>query len=256
VWPYDAVQVREQVFAMPNVGVDAPSTVGLRGNIMRTPQQRQQSFPLESMVNEAAALAGTDPIEFRLQHTTDPRLREIIETTARRAGWERRPSPSPGARKSGDGSVIGRGVGVLIRTGGYWTGIAEVAVTPSTGQVQVTKFTLGLDCGKVINPRQLKRVMQGGLVMGLGEALKEELTFDRSRVTSTSWNHYKIPTMQDLPEIEIVQVSSDERDFAMAGEAPNALAPAAVVAAFFDATGVQPRRNPLSPEYVRSLLAA
>ena len=76
----------------------------------------------------------------------------------------------------------------------------------------VTKFTLGLDCGKVINPRQLKRVMQGGLVMGLGEALKEEVSFDRSRVTSTDWTRYQIPTMQDLPEIEIVQLSSDDRD--------------------------------------------
>ena len=69
----------------------------------------------------------------------------------------------------------------MIRAGAYWTGIAEVAVTPSTGVVQVTKFTLGVDCGKVINPRQLERCMKGGVVMGLGEALKEELTFDTER---------------------------------------------------------------------------
>jgi CO/xanthine dehydrogenase Mo-binding subunit len=142
----------------------------------------------------------------------------------------------------------------MRRANGYWVGIAEVVVTPATGLVQVTKFTIGVECGKIINPRQLDRCMKGGLVMGLGETLKEEVTFDKSKVTSTDWSRYKILTMQEMPEIKVVQISRDDKGFGAGGEAPNALAAPAVAAALFDATGVHPRRIPLTPAYVASLL--
>jgi nicotinate dehydrogenase subunit B len=257
-WPYDKIQHRlEQASAMPNLGVDAgtPSpTGGLRGNIMRTPGQRQQNFALESLINEAAAAAQADPIAFRLQHTTDARLIEILHATAKAAGWEPRPSPHAGARRSGPDPVTGRGVAIIKRTNGYWVGIAEVSVMPATGVVRVSKFTIGVECGKIINPRQLDRCMRGGLVMGLSEALKEEVTFDRSRVTSTDWSRYKILTMEETPEITVVQISRDDKGFGAGGEAPNALGPPAVAAAFFDATGVPARRIPLTPAYVKTLL--
>jgi CO/xanthine dehydrogenase Mo-binding subunit len=68
---------------------------------------------------------------------------------------------------------------------------AEIAVTPATGAVVVTTFIIGVDCGKIINPRQLDRCMKSGVVMGLSEALKEEVTFDTAKVTSTDWNAYR-----------------------------------------------------------------
>ncbi len=255
-WPYDKIENRlEQVYAMPNVGADSPFG-GLRGLIMRTPGQRQQNFALESLINEAAAAAHADPIQFRLQHTSDPRLINILKATAEAAGWESRPSPHPGARKTGKDPVTGHGVCIVVRANAYWVGIAEVAVTPATGVVQVTKFTIGVECGKIINPRQLDRCMHGGVVMGLGEALKEEVTFDKEKVTSTDWSRYKILTMQEMPEIKVVQLSRDDKGFGGGGEAPNAVAPPAVAAAFFDATGVAPRRIPLTPAYVTTLLGA
>jgi CO/xanthine dehydrogenase Mo-binding subunit len=253
-WPYDKIEHRlEEAFAMPNIGSDS-STGGLRGLIMRTPGQRQQNFALEGLINEAAAAAGADPIQFRLDHTTDQRLIDVINTTAKTAGWEPRPSPHPNARRTGAAPLLGRGMSIIVRTNGYWVGIAEIAVTPATGAVQVTKFTIGVDCGKIINPRQLDRCMRGGLVMGLSEALKEEVTFDKSVVTSTDWSSYKILTMQETPEIKVVQISRDDKGFGAGGEAPNAVGPPTVAAAFFDATGVQPRRIPLTPAYVKTLL--
>jgi CO/xanthine dehydrogenase Mo-binding subunit len=255
-WPYDKIENRlEQVYAMPNVGTDSPSG-GLRGLIMRTPGQRQQNFALESLINEAAAAAQTDPIQFRLNHTTDPRLIDILQATSKAAGWTPRPSPHAGARRSGNDPVTGRGVCIMVRQNGYWAGIAEITVIPATGVVQVTKFTIGVECGKIINPRQLDRCMRGGLVMGLGEALKEEVTFDKEKVTSTDWRRYQILTMAEMPEIQVVQLSRDDKGYAAGGEAPNAMAPPAVAAAFFDATGVAPRRIPLTPEYVTTLLKA
>jgi len=149
--------------------------------------------------------------------------------------------------------VTGRGVCIMVRSNAYWVGIAEVAVTPATGAVQVTKFTIGTECGKVINPRQLDRCMKSGVVMGLSEALKEEVTFDQEKVTSTNWSRYKILTMEETPEIKVVQISRDDKGFG-GGEAANAIVPPAVAAAIFDATGVQPRRIPLTPAYVSTLL--
>jgi CO/xanthine dehydrogenase Mo-binding subunit len=148
-WPYDKIQNRlEEARAMPNIGVES-ATGGLRGNIMRTPGQRQQNFALEALINEAAAAANADPIQFRIQHTTDQRLIDVLNATAKAAGWEARPSPRPLPRLLPHTSahMTGRGVGIIVRSNSYWVGIAEVAVVPATGAVQVTKFTIGLDCG-------------------------------------------------------------------------------------------------------------
>ncbi len=258
-WPYDRIPNRlEQAYGMPNLAAESAAG-GLRGNIMRTPGQRQQNFALESLVNEAASAAGADPVEFRIEHTTDQRLIDVLRATARAAGWESRPSPHPRARKTGAEPVTGRGAGIIVRSGGYWAGIAEVALIPATGELRVTKFTIGLDCGTIINPRQLDRCMRSGVVMGLSEALKEEVTFDNGKVTSTDWSRYKILTMEEMPDIQVVQVrpaAGAPDGFGGGSEAANALGPAAVAAAFFDATGVHPRRIPLTPAYVTALLKA
>jgi CO/xanthine dehydrogenase Mo-binding subunit len=253
-WPYDKIKNRlEEAYGMPNLAAES-AFGGLRGNIMRTPGQRQQNFALEGLINEAAAAASADPIQFRMDHTTDKRLIDILSATAKAAEWKSRPSPNPGAHRTGSSPLTGRGVGIVVRQNAYWVGIAEVVVTPSTGALQVTKFTIGVDPGKVINPRQLDRCMKSGVVMGLSEALKEEVTFDKEKVTSTNWSRYKILTMEETPEIKVVQISRDDKGFGGGSEAANAVVPPAVAAALFDATGVCPHRIPLNPAYVTPLL--
>ena len=253
-WLYDKIPSRlEEAYGMPNLGSESISG-GLRGHIMRTPGQRQQNFALEAVINEAAAAASADAIEFRLRHTSEQRLIDVLVATAKAASWESRPAPHRSARRTGAGAVTGQGVCVVVRQNAYWAGIAEVEVVPATGVVRVTKFTIGVDCGKIINPRQLERCMKSGVVMGLSEALKEEVTFDTGKVTSTDWGRYRILTMEEMPEIKVVQVSRDDRGFGGGSEAANAVGPGAVVAAFFDATGVNARRIPLTPTYVSTLL--
>jgi CO/xanthine dehydrogenase Mo-binding subunit len=254
-WPYDKIPNRlQEAYGMPNLGAETPSG-GLRGNIMRTPGQRQQNFVLESLVNEAAARARIDPVRFRIRHTTNTRLIEVLTAAIKAsAWWEPRPAPSAGARGTGSDSVTGQGVCIVVRQNAYWAGIARVTVVPATGVVQVTHFTIGADCGKIINPRQLDRCMKSGVVMGLSEALKEEVVFDTSRVTSTDWSRYRILTMEEMPDIQVVQISRDDCGFGGGSEAANAVVPGAVAAAFFDATGVNARRIPLTPAYVTRLL--
>jgi CO/xanthine dehydrogenase Mo-binding subunit len=253
-WPYDKIQNRlEEAYGMPSIGAQSV-TGGLRGNIMRTPGQRQQNFALEGLINEAAAAVGADPVQFRLDHTTDQRLIDLLKATAKAAGWEPRRSPQAKARKTGTAAVTGRGVCIMQRANAYWVGIAEISVVPATGVVKVSKFTIGAEPGKIINPRQLDRCMKSGVVMGLSEALKEEVTFDKSKVTSTNWSRYKILTMEEMPEIKVVQLSRNDKGFGGGSEAANAIVPPAVTAAFFDATGIQARRIPLTSSYVTALL--
>ena len=253
-WPYDRIPHRlEQAYGMPNLGAECASG-GLRGHIMRTPGQRQQNFALESLMNEAAAAAKVDPVEFRIRHTSDQRLIELLNATTKAAHWETRPSPQHSSRQHR--TLSGRGVCIIVRQNAYWVGIATIEVAVDTGSVTVPRFTIGADCGKIINPRQLDRCMKSGVVMGLSEALKEEVTFDTGKVTSTDWNRYRILTMAETPDIQVVQISRDDHGFGGGSEAANAVVPGAVAAAFFDATGIPARRIPLTPEYVTRLLSA
>jgi CO/xanthine dehydrogenase Mo-binding subunit len=136
----------------------------------------------------------------------------------------------------------------MIRSNAYWVGIAEISLVPNTGALRVTKFTIGCEPGKIINPRQLDRCMKSGVVMGLSEALKEEVIFDKSKVTSTNWNSYKILTMGEIPEIKVVQLSRDDKGFGGGSEAANALVPPAVAVRSADAgvTGQQELVSSLS----------
>jgi CO/xanthine dehydrogenase Mo-binding subunit len=145
----------------------------------------------------------------------------------------------------------------MFRSQTWWACVAEVSVTPSTGVIVVDKVTVAVDPGIVINPQQLKRQIQGGTVMGIGIALMEEVAFDQSSVTTDDWIAYPIPSMADLPEINVVLVHNPKVGTYGAGsEAANALAAPAIAAAFHDATGKNIRRLPMKPAYVQAVLSS
>lgn len=233
---------------------ESPLGIGLRDHSMRTPGQLQQNFPRELAMSEAAALAGADPIEFRLKHTDDARLIGVLKSVRDESGWQTRPSPAPKAGTSGAG-VKGQGVSAMFRSGTYWACVCHVTVAPSTGKVTVDKYTISVDPGIVVNPLQLKRQIEGGALMGLSHALHEEMTFDESGVTSRDWRTYPVLTMADIPEIKVVILPHPEVGVYGGGsEAANALAISAIAAAFHDATGKVARRLPLKPAYVQGVL--
>ncbi len=91
--------------------------------------------------------------------------------------------------------------------------------------------------------------------MGMSHALHEEVTFDGSAVTANNWRSYPILTMAEVPRIKVVIMGRPEIGMYGGGsEAANALAPSAIAAAVFDATGRVPRRLPLKPAFVQALL--
>ena len=256
-WVYAPVaNVNELGKGTYQVGQKAsPIAAGLRNHSMRTPGQFQQNFPREVAINEAAALAGADAIQFRIDHLTEKRAIAVLEAVKKAHGWETRPSPSPSAKSAGAAVVRGRGVSLMLRSSAYWACACTIAVTPETGVVRCEKCTIAVDPGVIINPQQLKRQIEGGAVMGVSHALLEELAFDQSGVTQDDWISYPILTMADIPEIEVVLINNPSTGTYGAGsEAANALAVPAIVAALHDATGKQIRRIPLKPAYVQELM--
>jgi CO/xanthine dehydrogenase Mo-binding subunit len=257
-WLYDVVpNVGEFGHGTFQIGQKAsPIAVGLRDHSMRTPGQLQQNFPRELAMSEAAALAGADPIDFRIRHTKHLRLIGVLEAVREASGWQRRPSPVPRPAAASP-ALMGQGVSVMLRAGTYWACVCQVSVSSNTGKVAVVKYTIAVDPGIVVNPLQLRRQIQGGAMMGISHALHEEMMFDESVVTSRDWRTYPIATMADVPEINVVILNKPEvGEYGGGSEAANALAISAIAAAVFDATGKVPRRLPLKPAYVQSILKA
>lgn len=251
-WIYDVVQtVTERGHGTSQVGqAESPINVGLRDHSLRTPVQYQQNFPRELSITEAAMLAGKDPLQFRIHHAKEKRLIGVLETVRDTAKWKAGLSGT-----SGTALKRGNGVSALFRNGTYWACVADVSVDTNSGVVKVEKMTVVVDPGIVINPLQLKRQVEGGTVMGVSMTLFEEVGFDESGVVSSDWRNYPIATMADTPEIEVVLIHHPEvGKYGQGSEAANALAASAIAGAFLDATGKPPRRLPLKPDYVKSIL--
>ncbi len=256
-WMYDAVpNLTELCYGTYQVGQKAsPLAIGLRDHTMRTPGQFQQNYPREIAINDAAALAESDPIQFRLDHAKDQRMMNTLRRLREEHGWESRPSPSPKAAASGSAPIRGQGVSVMLRSNTYWACACQIAVTPDTGAIKVERMTIVSDPGIVINPEQLKRQVEGGAVMGVSIALHEEVAFNESGVTSENWYSYPILTMNEIPDIKVVLIHNPEAGiYGQGSEAPNALASPAIAAAIFDATGKHVRKLPFRPEYVKQML--
>jgi nicotinate dehydrogenase subunit B len=236
---------------------ESPIAVGIRDHSMRTPGQFQQNYPRELAINEAAALAGADAIQFRIDHANEERAISVLKAVRDASGWDTRPSPRPNPVSTGAAPVRGRGVSLMLRSGTYWACVCQIAVTPSTGAIAVEKYTIAVDPGIIVNPMQLKRNVEGGAVMGIAHALFEEMTFDESGITNEDWTSYPIPTMADIPEIKVVLLNNPKVGaYGGGSEAANALAAPAIAAALHDATGKMIRRLPMKAACVQAVLKA
>ena len=258
-WLYaHAANVIERGHGTFQVGQKAsPLAVGLRDHSMRTPVQFQQNYPRELAISEAAALAGVDAIQFRIDNLKEERAIGVLNAVCKASGWDSRPSPAPGAGTAGKDALRGRGVSLMLRDGTYWACVCHIAVTPETGVIKVEKCTLAVDPGVVINPTHLRRQVEGGAMMGISIALLEEVIVDESGVKQDDWLSYPILTMADIPEIKVELIHNPKvGKYGGGSEAANALAAPAIAAAFHDATGKVIRRLPMKPTYALAALKA
>jgi len=206
-------------------------------------------------VDELAAAAGADPIEFRLKYLdpADTRGREALLRVATLSNWQTRASPS----KTASGPLlVGRGVSYvkyeLVRT--YIAAVAEVEVDPASGRIGVRRFYVSHDCGQIINPDGLRNQIEGNVVQTVSRTLIEELKFNRSTVTSIDWESYPILRFPQAPEVLIDLIDRPNEKPWGAGEPSAAVIPSAISNAVFDATGVRMRSVPYTPDKVKTAL--
>jgi nicotinate dehydrogenase subunit B len=218
-----------------------------RPSWIRTPGRMQNTWANECFMDELAAAAGADPVEFRLKYLdpNDKRGIEALTRVAALAKWDKRASPK--GNQTGD-LVSGRGVTYCkyenVRT--YVAAVADVEVKRSTGEIRVTKFYCSHDCGQIINPDGLKNQLDGNIIQTVSRTLKEELKFNRQMVTSLDWESYPILTFLEIPELIYDLIDRPN-------ERP--VVPSAIANAVFDATGVWLRSVPYTPDKVRAALS-
>jgi nicotinate dehydrogenase subunit B len=229
-----------------------PRASPLRTSHLRDPLGPQLNFASESFIDELALATRTDPVEFRLQYLADERGIAVIQAAARRAGWT--PRASSAGRAAGE-SVSGRGIAYARRRNTHVAAIVEVEVNRRTGRVWPRRWTVAHDCGLIVNPDNLRLVIEGNILHATSRALFEEVRFDRGMVRSVDWVTYPILETKDAPEaIDIVLIDHRDELPLGAGEPASRPVAAAIANAVFDATGVRLRQAPLSASRVKAAL--
>jgi CO/xanthine dehydrogenase Mo-binding subunit len=245
------------VFPNSRVRLHLLQSTVLRVSSLRGLGSPQNTFANESFIDELAAAAGADPIEYRIRHLKDERAIAVLEAVAKLAQWDPRPAPR-GGRDAGLGNVHGRGVAFVHydNYSGYAAIALQVRVDRASGKVSVERAAAAHDCGLIVNPDGLKNQIEGNIVQTLSRALLEYVRFDTAKITSLDWTGYPILRFSDVPEeIAIALINRPDKPSVGAGEPAASPVMAAVANAIFDATGVRLRSVPFTPERVKAALA-
>ena len=192
----------------------------------------QNTFFLESAIDESAHLAGIDPFEYRIKLLrNNQRFKKALELVAEDANW---------------GSTLpkghGRGIAICNFSGSVCAEIAEVSVN-KRGKLVVHRMDCAIDVGRHVNPDTLKAQVEGCVVTGISVATSEEITFNDGRVEQSNYDDYRIARLKNTPEINVRVIDSEYGPFgADAGLPPT---PPAITNAIFAATGKRIRRLPI-----------
>jgi CO/xanthine dehydrogenase Mo-binding subunit len=212
----------------------------LRVSALRTLGAYANIFAIECFLDELAAEAGIDPVAFRLLHLGDARARAVIEAATAAAGWK-------AGAAGGAARGMGIGFGRYKNLSAYCAVVAEIEVAE---KIRVTRAVAAVDAGQIVNPDGLKNQIEGGIVQAISWTLKEELRWDRERVTTRSWEDYPILGFNEVPQIEVVLIDRPELPGLGVGECAAGPTAAAIGNALWHALGVRARHLPFTPERV------
>lgn len=207
----------------------------------RAPANNTNTFARESQIDIMAAAAGIDPVEFRLNHLSDEKMRRVLRTAAEKFGWKSAAAPS----KRGYGVACGVDAGTYVAT------MAEVAVDPASGKITVKRVLCVQDMGLVINPQGATIQMEGCITMGLGYALAEDLRFTGGTIHDLNFDTYEIPRFSWLPRIETVILDAPNEAPQGGGEPAIVTMGAVIANAVFDAVGARVMRLPVTAQRVK-----
>jgi isoquinoline 1-oxidoreductase len=221
-----------------------PGTHPFRVGAWRGPGSNTNVFAMESHIDIMAEKAGIDPLSFRIKNLTDKRMLRVLKTAAEMFGHSFEKLPS------------GKGYGIAITDyrGTYLATMAEVKVDAGSGQIRVERIVCAQDVGEVINPEGAIMQIEGGLIMGLGYVLTEEIRFTGGDVLDKNFDTYELPRFSWLPKIEARLI--DNPDMApQGGGEPAITSMGAVIAnAVYDAVGVRFFELPMTPDRVKAAL--
>jgi isoquinoline 1-oxidoreductase beta subunit len=232
----------ELPYDIPNVFVDyvREEPPGIPTAFWRGVGPTRNCFVVESFIDELAAAAKKDPVEFRRQLTAKhPRARHVVERAAQLSGW----GTPLGERK-------GRGMALLFAFGTYLAEVAEVSVNDS-GEVHVDRVVAVVDCGQVVNPDTVQAQLQSGIIFGISAALWGEITLKDGRVEQSNFDNYRVLRIDEAPKIEVEIVNNGEAPGGIGEPGTSAVMPA-VANAVFAATGVRMRKLPLKSDLLRA----
>jgi isoquinoline 1-oxidoreductase subunit beta len=198
-------------------------------------------FMVESFIDELAAAANKDPVDYRRALLDNsPRAKAVLELAAEKAGW---------GQKLPSGS--GRGVSVQFAFGSYLSQVAEVSVAKDGG-VRVQRVVCAVDCGMVVNPDTVKAQIEGGVIFGITAALYGQITLKNGRVEQSNFDNYQMLRINEAPVVEVHIIKSTEAPGGI-GEPGTAAVSPAVANAIFAATGKRIRKLPVDPGELRSV---
>jgi len=232
--PYNIPNKRAQ-----SVGSDSPLAQGAYRCLAAT----GNNFARESFMDELAAAAGADPLEFRLAHLENQRIRTVLETAAKHFNWsERRKKVTP---------ELGVGLACGTEKNSVVAACVEVGIDRKKGEITVHEVCEVFECGPILNPANLTSQVQGCIVMGLGGALTEEIQFEDGKILNANFGGYRVPRFRDVPKIDVQLVNKTDIPSAGGGETPIiALAPA-IGNAIFAATGIRIRSMPMRGDVLK-----
>jgi CO/xanthine dehydrogenase Mo-binding subunit len=242
-YDFDTVDgAKEMPYSIPNVLVEyvRHEPPGIPTAWWRSVGPSHNVFVVESFIDELAAAANKDPVDYRRALLNkSPRVLAVLNLAAEKAGWGK-PLPK--------GS--GRGIAVQTAFGSFMAQVAEVDVSKD-GEVHVKRVTCAVDCGVAINPNTIEAQVQSAIVYGLSAALFGEITLKDGRVEQSNFHNYRALHMNEMPSIDVHIVKSNEPPGGMGEPGTSALVPA-VFNAVYAATGVRLRKPPVTPDLLRT----
>jgi isoquinoline 1-oxidoreductase subunit beta len=206
---------------------------GLRVGYWRSVSHNMNAFANESFMDEMAAAAGKDPLQYRLALLADkPRFMTVLQLAADKAGW-------------GTALPAGSARGVALMEG-YDTYMAQVAqVSVDKGAVKLERVVIVADLGRMINPDTVMAQIQSSVIFGMSAALLHQVTVKNGRVEQSNFDDFPVARMNQVPQIDIVLVPSTEKPGGI-GEPATALIGPAIANAVFAATGKRVRTLPIT----------
>ena len=214
-------------------------TMPIRASALRSLGAFANVFAVESFVDDLAREAGQDPLEWRMGYLRDPRARAVLEKVAQMSGWhERQRSESVG---------YGIAYSRYKNTGAYCAVVAEIEAGT---EIRARRIWIAVDVGRAINPDGIVNQTEGGAIQATSWALKEEVAFDRTRITSDAWETYPILRFSEVPQVAVEIISDPDTSSLGAGESAHGPVAGALGNAVRDALGVRVRDLPLTPEHI------